>query len=61
MWYRIKCDQLNPGQLTQVHLVDVGNVAFLNSKKMKKLPEDLLFHPNHVYPCILGKLFTILY
>lgn len=61
MWYRIKCDQLKAGQLTQVHSVDFGNVAFLSSKNMKKLPEELLFFPNHVYPCILGKLFTILY
>lgn len=61
MWYRIACDKLTPGELTQVHSVDAGNVAFLNSKNMKKLPIELLFHPSHVYRCILGTFFMILY
>jgi len=58
MWYRIICDQLKPGELARVHSVDLGNVAFLNSKNMKKLSIELLFHPVHVYLCILGKLLN---
>lgn len=54
MWYRIICDTLKPGKLVKVHSIDLGNVAFLNSKNMKKLPAELLFHPVHVYLCILG-------
>lgn len=59
MWYRIVCDELKPDKLTKVHSVDLGNVAFLNSKKMKKIPFDFTFHPGHVYLCILGNLFMI--
>lgn len=59
MWYRVTCDKLEAGKLVQVHSVDLGTVAFLNSANMKKLPVELIFHPIHVYKCILGKLFTI--
>lgn len=59
MWYRVLCDKPKPGHLTYVHAVDLGNVALLNIKNMKELPEELLFHPIHVYRCILCKLFTI--
>lgn len=59
MWYRVTCGEVKAGELTQVHLVDVGNVAFLNSKNMKKLPIDLMFHPSHVYRCILSNNFIL--
>lgn len=59
MWYRIISDIIKPGKLAKVHSVDLGNIAFLNSKNMKKLPLELLFHPVHVYLCILGKYLTI--
>lgn len=55
MWYRIVCDEIKPGELAKVHFIDLGTVAFLNSKNMKKFPIDLIFHPIHVYQCILGK------
>jgi len=51
---------LKPGELATVHSVDLGNTAFLNSKNMKIIPEELISHPIHVYQCVLGKLFIII-
>lgn len=59
MWYRVVCNQLKGGHLTGVHSVDLGNVALLKSIHMKEMPVEFLFHPIHVYQCILGKLFAI--
>lgn len=57
MWYRIKCENLKPGQLAEVYSIDLGIVAFLSFRNMKKLPVEFLFHPSHVYRCILGAVF----
>ncbi|XP_022170007.1 uncharacterized protein LOC111033534 [Myzus persicae] len=59
MWYRVICDQMKPGELVKVHSVDLGNIAYLNSKNLKKLPEELLFHPTHVSLCILDSSIQI--
>jgi len=59
MWYRVICDQIKPGALAKVHSIDLGNVAYLSSRNMKKLPEELLFHPTHVSLCILGVYLLI--
>lgn len=59
MWYRVVCNEQIPGHLTGVHAVDLGNVALLKSTHMKEMPVELLFHPMHVYRCILSKLFAI--
>lgn len=48
---------MKPGEMCRVHFVDFGNVAFLNTQNIKKLPQELMFHPIQVYPCILGKWF----
>jgi len=55
MWYRVICDQIKPGESAKVHSIDLGSIAYLNSRNTKKLPEELLFHPTHVSLCILGK------
>lgn len=55
MWYRVICDQMKPGSLVKVHSIDLGNIAYLNTRNLKKLPLELLFHPTHVSLCILGK------
>lgn len=60
MWYRVLCSETKAGHLTSVHAVDLGNVAFLNNVNMKKLPEEMLFHPIHVYRCVLSKLCSIM-
>ncbi|XP_022174799.1 uncharacterized protein LOC111036859 [Myzus persicae] len=59
MWYRVICDQMKPGELVKVHSVDLGNIAYLNSRNIKKLPEELLFHPTHVSLCILDSSIQI--
>ncbi|XP_060876252.1 uncharacterized protein LOC132949399 isoform X3 [Metopolophium dirhodum] len=59
MWYRVICDQMKPGELVKVHSVDLGNIAFLSSRNIKKLPEELLFHPTHVALCILNNSIEI--
>lgn len=59
MWYRIVCDDIKPGQLAKVHSIDLGTIAFLNCKNIKRFSTELIFHPIHVYQCILGKLFLV--
>ncbi|XP_016658697.1 uncharacterized protein LOC100167275 isoform X2 [Acyrthosiphon pisum] len=59
MWYRVICDQMKPGELVKVHSVDLGNIAYLNSRNIKKLPAELLFHPTHVALCILDNSIQI--
>lgn len=55
MWYRVICDQLRPGELAKVHSVDLGTIALLGSRNLKRLPLELMFHPVHAYLCYLGK------
>lgn len=59
MWYRVLTGILKPGELTKVYSVDLGNVAYLTSTNMKKLPPELRFHPAHVYLCMLGKFIIL--
>jgi len=51
-------DHVEPGELTKVFCVDSGSVAYLSSKNMKKMPDEFLLYPTHVYQCILGKSFV---
>ncbi|XP_025425814.1 uncharacterized protein LOC112694531 isoform X1 [Sipha flava] len=53
MWYRIKCENVKAGELAEVYSIDLGIVAFLSFRHIKKLPAELLFHPSHVFRCIL--------
>lgn len=55
IWYRVICDQVKPGVLVKVHSIDLGIVAHLNTRNLKKLPGELLFEPTHVALCLLGK------
>lgn len=48
------CDRVKSGKLVQVYSVDLGTVAFLNTRVIRKLPIELTFHPIHVYKCFLG-------
>ncbi|VVC34737.1 Tudor domain,RNA recognition motif domain [Cinara cedri] len=59
MWYRVVCDTLKPGELTKVHSIDLGNVAFLNCHNIRKIPLELLFEPSHVYLCFLDTSIKI--
>ncbi|XP_060847831.1 uncharacterized protein LOC132927329 [Rhopalosiphum padi] len=59
MWYRVICDQMKPGSLVKVHSIDLGNIAYLNTRNLKKLPLELLFHPTHVSLCILDSSIQI--
>ncbi|XP_025208243.1 uncharacterized protein LOC112603736 [Melanaphis sacchari] len=59
LWYRVICDQMKPGELVKVHSIDLGNVAYLNTTNLKRLPEELMFCPTHVYLCILDPSIQI--
>jgi hypothetical protein len=61
MWYRIKCENVKAGELAEVYSIDLGIVAFLSFRHIKKLPAELLFHPSHVFRCILGTIFFFYY
>lgn len=55
IWYRVICDQVKPGKLVKVHSIDLGIIAYLNTRNLKKLQAELLFEPAHVALCLLGK------
>lgn len=57
MWYRIKCEYSKAGELAEVYAIDLGIVAYLSYRNIKKLPAEMLFHPNHVYQCVIGIFF----
>ncbi|XP_050542444.1 uncharacterized protein LOC126906154 isoform X2 [Daktulosphaira vitifoliae] len=59
LWYRVICIQVKPGHLAKVYSVDLGNIAFLNTTNMKKIPEEVLYHPAHVYLCLLDNVDVI--
>ncbi|KAF0751710.1 Uncharacterized protein FWK35_00019435 [Aphis craccivora] len=59
LWYRVICDQLKPGLLVKVHSIDLGIVAHLNTRNLKKLPAELLFEPTHVALCLLDSSIPI--
>lgn len=58
-WYRVICDQVKPGVLVKVHSIDLGIVAHLNTRNLKKLPAELLFEPTHVALCLLDSSIQV--
>ncbi|XP_050425594.1 uncharacterized protein LOC126836355 isoform X2 [Adelges cooleyi] len=58
-WYRVVCEKTRPGEPAKTYSVDLGNVAYLHTRNTKKIPEEVICHPIHVYCCFLENIDEI--